>query len=100
MSVEVGLAPAAVGDVRVALGRSEIGVPEHLLHGSEVGAALEQVRRERVAEQVRMDTPGLEAGTRRETSQNEERARPGERAALRVQEELRPVPQVKVRAAA
>ena len=58
---EVRLAPPAVGDVRVELGRAEVGVAEHLLDAAQVGAALEQVRRERVAEQVRVDASGLEA---------------------------------------
>ena len=53
--LEVDLAPAAVRDVRVALGRPQVGVPEHLLDGAEVGAALEQVGGERVAEEVRVD---------------------------------------------
>jgi hypothetical protein len=43
---EVQLAAAAIGDVRVELGRGQVGVPEHLLHGAEVGAPLEEVRRE------------------------------------------------------
>ena len=60
--LEVQLAPPAIGYVRVELGRREIGVPEHLLHGAEVGAALEQVRRERVAQEVRVDAAGLEPG--------------------------------------
>ena len=38
--LEVELAPAAVGDVRVQLGRGEVGVPEHLLDAAQVGAAL------------------------------------------------------------
>ena len=71
---EVRLPAAPVGDVRVALGRGEVGVPEHLLHGAEVGAALEQVGRERVAEQVRVDALGLEPGLLGELAQDEERA--------------------------
>ena len=50
---------------------------EHLLHAAEVGAALEQVRRERVAQQVRVDALGLEAGGRGEPAQDQERARRG-----------------------
>ena len=44
MRLEVQLAAAAIGYVGVELGRGEIGVPEHLLDGAEVGAAFEQVR--------------------------------------------------------
>ena len=33
-------------DVRVALGRRELDVPEHLLDRAEIGASLEQMRRE------------------------------------------------------
>ena len=41
--------------VGVALGSAEPRVPEHLLDASQVGAALEQVRRKRVTERVRRD---------------------------------------------
>ena len=42
-------------DVRVDLGRGEVGVTQHLLHGAEVGATLEKVSREGVAKRVRSD---------------------------------------------
>src|SRR5204862_3372077 len=64
---------------------------------AEVGAALEQVRREGVAEQVRVDALRLEPRDLREPAQDEEDAGSCERAALRVQEELRPVAPVEVR---
>ncbi len=64
--LEVRLPAAPIGDVRVALGRREIGVPEHLLHAAQVGAALEQVRRERVAQEVRVHALRLEPRLRRE----------------------------------
>ena len=99
MRLEVHLAPAPVGDVRVALGRPEVGVPEHLLYRAEVGSALEQVRRERVAEEMRMDATGLEAGTFGELPQDEECARAGQRAAACVQEEVGTVAAVEVWAA-
>ena len=41
-------------------------MPEHLLDAAEVGAALEQVRREGVAEQVRVHPLRVEAGLRGE----------------------------------
>ena len=78
----------------------EVGVAEHLLDAAQVGAALEQVRRERVAQQVRVDALGLEAGLLGEPAQDQERARAGERAALRVQEELGTVAAVEVGPAA
>src|SRR5216683_2628096 len=40
-------------DVRVQLGGGEVRVAQHFLHGAQVRAALEQVRRERVPEGVR-----------------------------------------------
>ena len=98
-AVEVGLAPAAVGDVRVELGRAEVGVAEHLLDAAQVGAALEQVRRERVAQQVGVDAPGSSpaaAASRRRIRNAPERV---SGAALRVQEQLGPVAAVEVRAA-
>jgi hypothetical protein len=57
---EVELAPAAITDVGVELGRREIGVAKHLLDASEIRTALEQVGRERVPEQVGVDPLGLE----------------------------------------
>ena len=64
--LEVRVAATPVGDVGVELGRREVGVAEHLLHAAQVGAALEQVGRERVAEQMGVDALGLEAGLGRE----------------------------------
>ncbi len=43
-----------------------------------------------------MDPPRLETGLLGQAAEDQERARPGERAALRVEEELRPVPAVEV----
>src|SRR5437660_9296837 len=100
MRLEIQLSTAAVGYVRVQLGRREVGMAEHLLNGAKVGAALEQVRREGVAEEVRMDALRLEPGFGGEPAEDQERARAGEPAAARVQEELRPVTRVEVRTAA
>ena len=41
--------------VRVDLRRREIGVPEHHLDGAQIGAALEQMRRERMPQDVRTE---------------------------------------------
>ena len=73
---------------------------EHLLDAAQVGAALEQVGGEGVAQQVRMDPAGLEPGRCREPAEDQEGARASERAALGVQEQLRPVPAVEERPAA
>ncbi len=97
--LEVDVSATPVGDVRVALGRAEVRVAEHLLHGAEVGAALEEVRREGVAEEMRMHPARLEPGSVGELSQDEERTRAGERAAPRVEKELGPIAAVEVRAA-
>ena len=75
--LEVRLAAAAVGDVRVELGRRQVGVAEHLLHRAQVGAALEQVRRERVAEEVGVDALRVEARLAGERAQDQEGARSG-----------------------
>src|SRR2546425_12417898 len=48
----------------VDLGRCDVGVAEHGLHGAQVGAALEQMAREGVAEHVRRHL-GPESGARR-----------------------------------
>ena len=72
--LEVGLATAPVGDVGVELGRRQIGVAEHLLDAAEVGAALEQVGGERVAQQVGVDPLGLEPRLRGQPPQDQEGA--------------------------
>src|SRR4051812_3582234 len=73
VGVEVDRPPSRVRDVRVELGRREIRMPEHLLDATQVGASLEQVRREGVAEQVGVDAPGFEAGLLRELAEDQER---------------------------
>src|ERR687897_2882193 len=88
MSLEVQVAAALVRDMCVQLGRGEVRVAEHLLHAPQVGAAFEQVRREGVTEEVRVDAPRLEPRLRRNRPQDEEDPRTGQRSALRVQEEL------------
>src|SRR5205085_10860028 len=49
----VNLGEAGEVDVRVALGRRETGVAEELLDGAQVGAAVQEMGRERMAERVR-----------------------------------------------
>src|SRR5919198_2784635 len=100
MRSKIQLASAPIGYVRIELGRCEIGVAEHLLDAAEIGAALEQVRGERVPEQMRVDALGLEPGRGREPAQDQEGACPRQRPALRVQEELGAAAAVEVRAAA
>src|SRR6478735_5528195 len=73
---------------------------EQFLNTSEVGPSLEQVGGERVPEQVRMDARRLETRLLREAAENQERPRAGQPAALRVQEELRPVAPVEERPSA
>ena len=96
---EVQLAAAPIGYVRVELGGRQIGVTEHLLDAAQVGAALEQMRRKGVPEQVRVHALRLEAGLLGEPAQDQEGAGAGERPAARVQEQLRPVAAIEVRAA-
>ena len=50
--LEEHLAQMLHGDVRVQLRGRHVGVAEHLLHAAQVGAAGEQMGRERVAERV------------------------------------------------
>ena len=97
VSGEIGLSSPAVGHVGIQLGRGKIGVSEHLLDAAKVGAALEQMRRERVAEEVRMDAAGLEPGLLGQPPENEERAGTSQWPALSVQEQLRPVATIEVR---
>src|SRR4051812_33797733 len=97
---EVQLPSASIGYVGIELGRREVGVAEHLLDAAEVGAPLEQVRRERVAQQVRVDALRVQARLSGETAQDQKGAGAAERAALRVQEQLRPAAAVEVGAPA
>ena len=61
---------------------------EHFLNRAQVGASLEQVRRERVTQEVRVDALGLESGLLGKAAEDEEDARPREPAAVGVEEEL------------
>src|SRR5262245_59911384 len=92
--VEVQLPTAPIGYVRVELSRGKVGMAHHLLHAAEIRAALEQMGRERVAQQMWMDADGVESRLLRQPPQDQEDARPRERASLRVEEELGPVPAV------
>jgi hypothetical protein len=95
--LEIQLTPPAIGYVRIQLRRRQIGMPEHFLDRAEIGASLEQVSGERVAQEVGMDALGLEACLVGESAQDEKDARAGERTAARVQEQLLPVTPVEVR---
>ncbi len=50
---------AVAGEVRVDLRRREVGVPEQLLHGPEVGPTFEEVRGVRMTQHVRMQRPAV-----------------------------------------
>ena len=69
---------------------------KHLLHRAEIGAALEEVRREGVTEEVRVDPTGLEPCALGQLAKDQECAGAGERAAARVEEQLRPVAPVEI----
>src|SRR4051794_29410914 len=61
MGPEVDVLELLAGEVRVHLGRRDVGVSEHLLDCAQVAAAGEQVRGEAVAQRVRAHSTG-EAG--------------------------------------
>ena len=61
---------------------------EHLLDAAQVGAALEQVRREGMSEEMRVDALGLETGALGEPAENQEGTGPRQRSALGVQEQI------------
>src|SRR3954453_19381060 len=88
MRVKIQLAAPAIGYVRVQLRGGEVGVAEHLLDRTEIGATLQQVRREGVAEEVGVDALRLEPGLAGQAAQDEEGAGAGGRAPARVQEQL------------
>ena len=74
-------------------------MPEHLLDAAEVGASLEQVCCERVAEQMRVHAVRLETRGGRQLPEDQERSGTGQRSAVRIQEELRSVATIEVRPA-
>jgi hypothetical protein len=51
-------------DMRVDLGRGDVGVSEELLQRAQVGATVEKVTRKRVAQDVRAHTLGIETGVK------------------------------------
>ena len=65
MRPSVDLADPLAGQVGVQLGRADTRMSEQLLDDPQVGAALEQVRRERVAQRVRADPVAEPRGPRR-----------------------------------
>jgi hypothetical protein len=86
--------------VGVELGRAKIRVAEHLLDAPEIGAPFQQVRGEGMAEEVGVHAGRLQTGLACQPAQDEKDARAGERAALRVEEELGAVPAIQMRPAA
>lgn len=93
---EVDVPAAAVGDVRVALRRPEVGVAEHLLDGPEIGSPLQKVRRERVTQEMGVNPRRLQPSAIGELAQDEEGAGARQRPTARVEEELGPVASVEV----
>ena len=89
MGAQVDLAQAVLGDPGVDLGGGQAGVAEQLLDAADVGPAGQQVGGERVAQEVRVDAARLQAGPLGEAAEDEERACARQRAAPRVQEEIR-----------
>ncbi len=55
MKAPMHLTQASRCDVRVDLRGGDVGVPEHRLHGTEIGAAVEEMGGERMPEAVRRD---------------------------------------------
>jgi hypothetical protein len=95
---EVHVAAASIRDVRIPLRRPEVRVSEHLLHGSQIGASFEEVRRERMAQKMRVDAARLQTGSFGELAEDEKRTGARERAAAGVEEELGAVAAIEVRA--
>lgn len=84
----IQLPTSPIGYVGVELGCRKIGMAEHFLNGSEVGSSLQEVGREGVAEEMRVDAERVETRFCGQLPEDQERARPGQRAAAGVQEEL------------
>ena len=65
----------------IDFGRREVRVPEHALHGAKVGATLEQVGRERVAQHVGRDAIRSNSRNSRNFPDAKEEILPGHRPA-------------------
>src|SRR5512138_1156150 len=87
MELVVNTAEAVPADVRVDLRRRDLAVAEHELDRAQVGAALEQVGRERMTEDVRADL-GREPGAGGVLAEELPNALPGEWTAAAREEEL------------
>jgi hypothetical protein len=85
--------------MRIAFRRPEIGVSEHLLDAPQVGSTLEQMCCERVTKEVGVDPLRLEPGFLRQSPENEESPGARERTTPHVEEEVRAVAAVEMRAA-
>jgi hypothetical protein len=72
--VEIQLPTPPIGYVRVQLGRRKVCVAEHLLHAAQIRAALEQMRGERVTQEMGVDAGRVEAGLLGQPPQNQEHA--------------------------
>src|SRR3954447_19077115 len=96
---EVRVTSARVRNMGVDLGGAEVCVAEHLLDRAQVSASLEEVRGEGMAEEVRMHAGRVESRLRGQAPEDKEGAGPGQRTALRVQEELRAVSAIEERPA-
>ncbi len=70
---------------------------EHLLHGAQVGASLEQMGRKRVAQEMGVDALRVEPRALGELAEDQEGSGPRQGAALRIEEELGPVAAIEVR---
>ena len=55
MEVVEGGFETTTRDMRVAIGRADVLVPEHLLNEPKIGAVFEKMRRERVAKRMGRD---------------------------------------------
>lgn len=99
MGGEVRLLTTLVRDVRVALCGGQVGMPEHLLDAPKIRASFEEMGRERVTEQVRVDATGLEPSLLSEPTENEECARAGQRSTAGIEKEVGPMAAIEMRPA-
>ena len=87
MGLPIGGLQATGRDVGVDLGRRQVLVAEQLLDDAQVGAAVEQMGRERVAEGMRRDAQ-RQPGARAQAIEPVAQAADAERTAEVVQEDL------------
>jgi hypothetical protein len=92
MRLEIQLPTTLIGYVGVELRRREIGMTEHFLNRSQICSSLEEVRRKRVPEEMRVDAQRVQSRFLSQLAEDQEGPCACQGPTSGVQEELGTVP--------